>query len=430
MSAAFIPWSDRVSEIMHWSNRLMDVAALTQRGIDREHCRQEAETLLTCISRARIKIEGQDPPPTNSTVRDRDDWWHDFKCALEDLEAAAKDLVSRVAEGVASLPDMASPDYGKAFLKVCEAGEAKRQAVQHARNQFHTVASKIDETIVQPGRAGLPGQANSAIAGDPDLRVWDSQKLLTEAPNGTPSPLRDVFEKVADAVYHAWQARYQPLGYWRAFKEALAEPLSNALRVADELITRHEIWLRVSAGEALVAFNAALDEARRINHACGPIVLRVLRQARDPDPKVHMNAQGDFDAYALLASMREATCRVAANLAIPQETTHQSVPAKSPDKSKPITYEEAALLLERSTSSVSLYVKAGKLNPAGKQRKNKLVTRESVALLKLELENRNAGRKGAVEDHEGAGPAMDRNPKRPTPFQKIEEMRRKQDLQD
>jgi len=48
--------------------------------------------------------------------------------------------------------------------------------------------------------------------------------------------LREVYEAVAEAVYLAWQARYDPsFDSKTVFKEVIAVPLSNALAVAKKM---------------------------------------------------------------------------------------------------------------------------------------------------------------------------------------------------
>ena len=56
----------------------------------------------------------------------------------------------------------------------------------------------------------LASQVQTPALEAPDWTVWDSNKLSIEAPKPTPSPLRESYEAVAEAVYKAWEARFLP----------------------------------------------------------------------------------------------------------------------------------------------------------------------------------------------------------------------------
>jgi hypothetical protein len=143
-------------------------------------------------------------------------------------------------------------------------------------------------------------------ADQPDLSEWDSGQLKIEAPQGTPSPLREVYAAVAQAVFEAWQARYKPTFDSRmVFKEAVARPLANALTAARKLLDHEEVLLRARTPDAFDAFQAAMKEVERINFACGHVVLGTTSAS----PTNYLLAQPAFNAYALLDRMRETTCQ-------------------------------------------------------------------------------------------------------------------------
>ena len=137
-----------------------------------------------------------------------------------------------------------------------------------------------------------------------DLSKWDSRKLSKEAPTGTPSPLREAYEAVAEAVFHAWEARYLPNDNRFVFEDAIAVPLSNAWRSARRMIAENKIWLRSQAPVAFDHFQKALDEVAQINDACGHVMLG----AASAKPTVYLAAQRPFNSYVLMDGMENATC--------------------------------------------------------------------------------------------------------------------------
>jgi hypothetical protein len=99
-----------------------------------------------------------------------------------------------------------------------------------------------------------------------------------------------------------------------------------------------------------------------------------------------------------------------------------------------IKYSEACEILDCDTSTITVYVRDGKLKSNGEKHKNVRVTKESVALLKLErdlkkpdrkkADKKNAGKKNADKnDGKKEDPPMDNNPARPTLYEKATQMR-------
>jgi hypothetical protein len=150
-----------------------------------------------------------------------------------------------------------------------------------------------------------------AIPGALDLAEWDSQKLRMEAPIGTPTPLREVYAALANAVFQAWQARYKPtFDSQVAFREAIAVPLSDALKTAGTILDQNKIWLRAKASEAFDAFLAVMEEVRDINYACGHVMLGQV----EGSPTAYLLSQRPFNAYSLIDRMERATCIAAHRL--------------------------------------------------------------------------------------------------------------------
>ena len=175
----------------------------------------------------------------------------------------------------------------------------------------------------------------------PDLSVWDAEKLPIMAPTGTPSPLREVYAAVAEAVFNAWEARYSPtFDAINAFKEAIAVPLTNALGNAGTMLAQNEIWLQAHAPEAFAAFQAAMEEAKNINHACGYVILGQVNAS----PTAYLAAQRPFDAYSLMGRIRKETCLAAARHS--QPTSAGDVSDEYPKEA--IEALEAAMLASHS----------------------------------------------------------------------------------
>jgi hypothetical protein len=113
---------------------------------------------------------------------------------------------------------------------------------------------------------------------------------------------------LANAVFHSWEARYKPtFDSQVAFREAIAVPLSNALKTAGTILDQNKIWLRAKASEAFDAFLAAMEEVRDINYACGHVMLGQV----EGSPTAYLLAQRPFNAYSLIDRMERATCLAA-----------------------------------------------------------------------------------------------------------------------
>lgn len=148
----------------------------------------------------------------------------------------------------------------------------------------------------------------------PDWNKWDSDKLRLEAPEGTPSPLREAYQGVAEALHCAWSVRYE--NSFRSsseiFGEVHARPLSSAFRAAEGLLARHEVWLHANAKDAYETMGVAMDEVRRINHSAGHIMLA----KGSLDAEKYLSGIPGIDIYTLLGRMRETTCQITHRLTL------------------------------------------------------------------------------------------------------------------
>jgi hypothetical protein len=110
----------------------------------------------------------------------------------------------------------------------------------------------------------------------------DLNTLFT-APAGTPSPLRDAYEAVAEFVHvactlHQEVARSQTdVNTFVAAACALAGERRKALAC----LAAAEIWVTATAPDAFAAFHAALEGVEPINHACADVLVAHGMNATD-----------------------------------------------------------------------------------------------------------------------------------------------------
>jgi hypothetical protein len=108
------------------------------------------------------------------------------------------------------------------------------------------------------------------------------------------------------------------------------------------------------------------------------------------------------------------------------EIVNEQLPAGKGDQFTPtwIMYSEAAKILDCDTSTITVYVRDGKLKSNGDKHKKVRVTKESVALLKLEKDLKKPDRKKADKnDARKNDPPMNNNPERPTDYERAKQLR-------
>jgi hypothetical protein len=137
----------------------------------------------------------------------------------------------------------------------------------------------------------------------------DTREVSLEAPLNTPSPLREAYEAVADAVFQAAELFRCPPADRTPFEEQ-ANALSAACRAGGERYAAAELLLQATtdAAAGYCIFQEALDTARRVNDAAGLIMLNAVPF---PQATAHIRAVGSFNPAELLRAMRRQTSRAA-----------------------------------------------------------------------------------------------------------------------
>jgi hypothetical protein len=145
----------------------------------------------------------------------------------------------------------------------------------------------------------------------------DVREVPLTAPQGTPSPLRETFEAVADALFQAADMRRKPPSSWIAF-EAQANQLAEAMKLATTQYVGSELQFRAVANEgADCAVQLALDAVRRVNDSVGHVMLKVIpfEQAT-----LHIQRIPPLNLRKLLVEMRRQTSMAALNISRTDET--------------------------------------------------------------------------------------------------------------
>jgi hypothetical protein len=176
--------------------------------------------------------------------------------------------------------------------------------------------------------------------------------IPSRAPAHTPSPLREVYDLVADAVGVACGFRQEMAESERHATDfkAAAQALADTRHRANVALWDIEIWLRSSAAGVWEACRAALEGIEPINHACSHVLLSFGMNARDHtgwdfracpesgscckfsgDTRDYFAAVPSVDERSLLESMRRETIAAAARLT--------SVPPPIPGAATPPQYD-------------------------------------------------------------------------------------------
>jgi hypothetical protein len=97
---------------------------------------------------------------------------------------------------------------------------------------------------------------------------------LLKAPAHTPSPLHEVYDRVADAVFVASGFRQGMAESERGFEnfKAAALALADARHKANVALQDAEIWLRAQASGGWDTFRATLAAIEPVNHACSHVL--------------------------------------------------------------------------------------------------------------------------------------------------------------
>jgi hypothetical protein len=139
----------------------------------------------------------------------------------------------------------------------------------------------------------------------------DTREIPFEAPSGTPSPIREAYDAVAEALHHAWLVRHREPLTGPAFRDE-AKQLSAAYRNGLEKYRQAEIWLRSAADQTgRCAHSDALAAVCRINDACGHVMLGVVPSSETVS---HVRAAPGLNLAKLLTAMRQQVSRVAVSV--------------------------------------------------------------------------------------------------------------------
>jgi hypothetical protein len=136
----------------------------------------------------------------------------------------------------------------------------------------------------------------------------DSREVPMDAPVGTPSPLREAFEAVAESLLQAADFRRNPPNWGLAFEEQ-ACALSTALSTARARYASAELRLRaVTERDGHCAHQEALNAVSWINDACGHVMRNIVPPHR---AVAHIFATPAIDVSQILGAMRRQTSRAA-----------------------------------------------------------------------------------------------------------------------
>src|SRR5262245_28107325 len=152
--------------------------------------------------------------------------------------------------------------------------------------------------------------------------------LLYTAPAHTPSPLREVYDRVAEAVRVACTLRKDMINSRHDMPLFIpaACALATARNAANDALQDREIWLRTNAASVWEACRAALEAIEPVNHACSHVLVSSGASACDHlggdfvpcppsgwcrdwggDTRAYFAAVPTVDERAILESMRRET---------------------------------------------------------------------------------------------------------------------------
>jgi hypothetical protein len=193
--------------------------------------------------------------------------------------------------------------------------------------EWRAVRLAVEARLVALDPNPLPCQA-------PTTLQVDIREVPMMAPTGTPSPLREAYEAVAEVLSQAAEMRRSPPRGWPMFEE-LARELSAALATARERYNLAEVSLRAATDDdGRCAHQEALSAASRINDACGHVMLsRIGGNSLSPYQAVaHVQAAPAFNLDDLLRAMRRQTSKAAVHL---QALTYLTGPGSPPHVTGP-----------------------------------------------------------------------------------------------
>ena len=270
----------------------------------------------------------------------------DFQTAYQDANAAA------IQAGL-----------GAFLLPKLEAVYNAHEALLDAAREAYEHQSSLDFGAA----LGPHGRAVSALIDlvrqyEPvDALQVDTREAPLEAPAGTPSPLREAFEAVAQAIFMAADMRRSPPTGRPLFEEA-AWGLASALELARKQYAAAERWLQASTeGPGHCAHQEAINAASRMNDRVGHVMLH--KSVPFQYASAHVTAVPSFDLTALLLAMRRQTSRASLQIGTEEIDSNQTAAESAsaiPDPIK-MTITEAAKFVGVTDRTIREWRTNGKL---------------------------------------------------------------------
>jgi DNA-binding MarR family transcriptional regulator len=263
---------------------------------------------------------------------------------------------------------------------------------RHWLANWRAVRVGLDARLAQLDRTVQPGIEADDV---------DTRDHPLDAPAGTPSPLREAFESVAQALFEAADFRRQPWYGSAAFRD-LARGFADRVHSADRAYAIAEIQLQAVTDADGCAHREALAAIRRVNDAIGHVVLGSVPEHMAAAHLRHVPAP---DVAGLLQRMRQQVSRAAHTTAAARRLGAGSVVTAAgearPTDSSPIDEAELTILAELSARHPIL-LKNVDLEAATRLSKQ-TVSRLITGLVGKGLVARPKGeRKGATVTPEGA----------------------------
>lgn len=214
-------------------------------------------------------------------------------------------LEQHIAEAAAAA-GVALPDGVSVIPEWVRDPDGLPQSEEWARweSEWRAVRVGVEARLAALDPRPLPCQA-------PTVPQVDTREVPLTAPGGTPSPLQEAFDAVAEALFEAAQMRRCPPTGRPLFEEE-ARRLSAAFNAGRERYAAAELLLQAATEDSgTCAHQEALNAVCRVNDACGHVMLGVVPFHR---ATAHILAVPAFDLAALLGSMRRQTSRAAVQL--------------------------------------------------------------------------------------------------------------------
>jgi len=251
-------------------------------------------------------------------------------------------------------------DYEQAARLGALSGFALPDALCRDKSEWRAVRVAVDARLAALDHCTLPCQTATGLQ-------LDSREVSLEAPAGTPAPLRQAYDAVADALFQAAEMRRCPPAAHPMFEDQ-ASALADAYHAARDRYAPAERLLQAVTDDAgHCAHQAALNAACRVNDAAGHVMLGIVPPHR---AVVHVQAVPTFDLTALLQAMRRQTSRAALQLnggdmrdgPESEPRTDRDIPQNhgkgrsEPEPPQYVTLDQVAALINRKKKTLERYL--------------------------------------------------------------------------